>query len=45
MKRKGNIYEKMWTMENLIEAHRCARKDKRLYKEVQMVDKDTEYYL
>lgn len=41
----GNIYEKMWTMENLIEAHRCARKDKRLYKEVQMVDKNTEYYL
>lgn len=35
----------MWTMENLREAHRNARKDKSWYREVQMVDKNPDYYL
>lgn len=45
MKRYWNLREKMRTMENLYEAHRMARKDKRLYKEVQMVDGNPDYYL
>lgn len=45
MKRLGNIYEKIYDMENLKLAHRNARKDKRLYKEVQMVNSNPEYYL
>lgn len=45
MKRYWNLREKMWTMGNLYEAHRMARKDKRLYKEVQMVDGNPDYYL
>ncbi len=32
-------------MDNLKEAHRNARKDKTYYKEVRMVDKNTDYYL
>jgi hypothetical protein len=32
-------------MDNLIEAHKNARKDKKFYKEVQMVDADPDYYL
>lgn len=32
-------------MDNLKLAHRMARKDKQLYKEVQMVNGDEEYYL
>lgn len=45
MKRYGNIYPKIYDMENLKEAHRNARKDKLFYKEVKMVDSDPEYYL
>lgn len=45
MKRYGDIYDKICTMENLYEAHRNARKDKLFYKEVQMVDADPEKYL
>lgn len=45
MKRYWNIYEKIWQMDNLKLAHRMARKDKQLYKEVQMVNGDEEYYL
>lgn len=45
MKRYGNIYEKIYDMENLKEAHRKAKKDKALYKEVQMVNRDPDYFL
>lgn len=45
MKRYGQIYDKICTMENLYEAHMNARKDKLFYREVQMVDADPEYYL
>ena len=45
MKRYGNLYEKIYAMENLKLAHKNARKDKSHYKAVQMVDADPEYYL
>ena len=45
MKRLGNVYEKIYEMDNLIEAHRKAKKDKALYKEVQMVNSNPEYFL
>lgn len=45
MKRHGNIYEKIYEMENLKLAHKNARKDKLYYREVQMVDANEEYYL
>lgn len=45
MKRHGDLYDKMRTIENLREAHRMARKDKALYKEVQMVNENPDYYL
>lgn len=45
MKRCGNIYEKIYDMENLKLAHKNARKDKLFYQEVKMVDSDPEFYL
>ena len=45
MKRLGNVYEKIYDMNNLREAHRKAKKDKALYKEVQMVNSNPEYFL
>lgn len=45
MKRYGDLYDKMRTIENLREAHRMARKDKALYKEVQMINENPDYYL
>jgi RNA-directed DNA polymerase len=45
MKRYGNIYEKIASVENLKEAHRMARADKKFYREVKMVDSDPEPYL
>jgi retron-type reverse transcriptase len=45
MKRYGNIFEKIYSMENLREAHKNAREDKLFYKEVKMVDSDPDYYL
>lgn len=45
MKRYGNIYEQIFTMENLKLAHKNARKDKSFYKEVKMVDNNPEFYL
>ena len=45
MKRYGNLYEKIYDMDNLYEAHRNARKDKLFYKEVKMVDANPEEYL
>ena len=45
MKRYGNLYSKIYDMENLKLAHKNARKDKLFYREVKMVDADEEYYL
>lgn len=45
MKRHNNIYEKIYSMENLRLAHKKARKRKSFYKEVKMVDKNPDYYL
>lgn len=45
MKRFGNLYEKVYDMENLKLAHKNARKGKGWYKEVMMVDSNPEYYL
>lgn len=45
MKRIGNIYEKIYNLDNLREAHRNAKRDKSHYREVKMVDSDEEYYL
>ena len=38
MKRYGNIYAKIYDMDNLRLAHENARKDKLYYKEVKMVE-------
>lgn len=45
MKRVGNLYEKIYDMDNLREAHRRARKGKSFYTEVKLVDADEERYL
>jgi len=45
LKRYGNIYSKICTLENLRNAHKNARKGKLFYKEVRMVDSNSDYYL
>lgn len=45
MKRYWNIYEKIYDLDNLKEAHKQARKDKQLYREVKMVNASEEYFL
>ena len=45
MKKYGNLYEKIYSYENLQLAHKKAKKDKSFYNEVKMVDSDEEYYL
>ncbi|MGL5330747.1 MAG: RNA-directed DNA polymerase [Peptostreptococcaceae bacterium] len=45
MKRIGDLYEKIYDIENLRLAHQNARKGKGWYKEVKMVDENTDYYL
>lgn len=45
MKRHGNIYPKIYDLDNLRLAHKNARKDKAYYKEVQMVNADEDFYL
>lgn len=45
MKRYNNLYNKICSMDNLILAHEKARKGKSFYKEVQMVNEDTDYFL
>ena len=45
MKRYGNLYAKIYDMDNLRLAHKNARKDKLFYKEVKMVDSDEDSYL
>jgi len=44
MKRYGNIFEKIITLENIRLAHQNAKKDKLYYREVKMVDGNPEYY-
>lgn len=44
MKRVGYLYDRICSIENIREAHRCARRDKLFYKEVKMVDADPETY-
>ena len=45
MKRFGNLYEKIYDMENLKLAHHNAKKGKGWYTEVRMVDEEPEKYL
>lgn len=45
MKRYGNIYSKVYDLENLKLAHQNAREEKAYYREVKMVDENPEYYL
>ena len=45
MKRYGNLYKKIIDLDNIREAHKQARKGKRHYREVKMVDSDPDYYL
>jgi len=45
MKRLGNFYDKICTMENLREAHANARRGKRKYGDVKKVDADPDFYL
>jgi len=45
MKRYGNIYPKIYDMNNLRLAHQNAREDKSYYSEVRMVDNNEDYYL
>ena len=44
MKRIGNIYPKIYDIENITLAHQMARKDKTHYSEVQKVDSNQDYY-
>jgi retron-type reverse transcriptase len=45
VKRYGNLYKKIYDLDNLRLAHKNAKKGKGWYKEVKMVDADEEYYL
>lgn len=45
MKRYGNLYEKICSMENLELAFKNAKKGKGWYKEVQQIEKRPYYYL
>lgn len=45
MKRAGNLFCQITSIENLLLAHQNARKGKTYYQEVQMVDTDPEYYI
>lgn len=45
MKRIGNLYSKIFDMQNLIEAHKHARRRKTFYSEVKLIDRDPIPYL
>lgn len=45
MKRIGNLYEKIYNLDNLKLAHQNARRGKGWYKEIQMVDENPDKYL
>jgi len=44
MKRYGNLYEKIYSLENIRVAHHNARKGKKHYNEVKEIDNNSEYY-
>jgi len=44
MKRYGNLYEKVCDMDNIALAHKKAKRGKRHYREVKMVDADPQTY-
>lgn len=45
MKRHGNLFEKVCSIENLWQAHKNAKKGKGWYKEVKEIEKDPDKYL
>lgn len=45
MKRFNNLYEKIYSMDNLLLAHQKAKRGKGWYKEIQIVDQNLDYYL
>ena len=45
MKRYGNLYSRIYDMDNLKLAHKNAKKGKGWYKEVKMIDEDPDKYL
>lgn len=45
MKRYGNLYAKIWDIDNVREAHKNAQRGKKHYREVQMVNANPEKYL
>ncbi|MFA5693546.1 MAG: reverse transcriptase/maturase family protein [Acholeplasmataceae bacterium] len=45
MKRYGNLFSKIYDFDNLVDAHRNARKGKTHYSEVKMVDANPEKYI
>ena len=45
MKRYGNLWEQVFSLENIELAHQKAKRGKAHYKEVQMVDRDPDRYL
>lgn len=45
MKRHGNIFDKIYSYDNLLTAHRHARKGKGFYKEVQNFNNDEPYHI
>lgn len=45
MKRVGNLFEKVYDIDNLMLAHKNARRGKSFYREVQMVDSNPAKYL
>ena len=45
MKRVGNLFEKVYDINNLVLAHKNARRGKSFYREVQMVDSNPAKYL
>jgi len=45
MKRYGNLWETITDFDNLMHAHKQAKRGKAWYREVQMVDSDPEYYI
>jgi cellulose synthase/poly-beta-1,6-N-acetylglucosamine synthase-like glycosyltransferase len=45
MEKIGNLYEKIYNIDNLELAHKNARRGKIYYKDVKMVDGNEEFYL
>jgi len=45
MKRYGNIYEKIYSYDNLLKAHHNARKGKGFYQEVKKFNSNEDYYI